>query len=189
MVLIHHLTEEYDLNWCGLIAPPRFYPCAPSSAYAFLMQWHPPTVLKNMIRTAVLIHHLTEENDLNWCGLIAPPRFYPCAPSSAYAFPMQWHQPTVLKNMIRMGVALLRPLDLSARPSMHPAIRKNMIRTGAALLCLPDLPPIEHTYSSPIRSSSFMPTPSAIRVHLLLVQALENRYLCHHNVLTTVDHS
>ncbi|KAG1837335.1 hypothetical protein DFJ58DRAFT_734455 [Suillus subalutaceus] len=139
-----HCPEEYDPNRCGLVmladllVPPSL--------------WH----------TAVLIHHLTEENDPNWCGLIAPPRFYPCAPSSAYAFPMQWHQPTVLKNMIRTGVALLRPLDLSARPSMHPAIRKNMIRTGAALLCLPDLPPIECTYSSPIRSSSFMPTPSAI---------------------------
>ncbi|KAG2339138.1 hypothetical protein BDR05DRAFT_1003676 [Suillus weaverae] len=71
---------------------------------------------------------------------------------------MQWHQPTVLKNMIRMGVALLCPLDLSARPSMHPAIQKNMIQTGAALLCLPDLPPIERTYSSPIRSSSLWKT-------------------------------
>jgi hypothetical protein len=42
-------------------------------------------------------------------------------------------------------------------------------------------PPIERTYSSPIHSSFLMPTSSAIRVHLSLVQALENGCLCHHN--------
>jgi hypothetical protein len=43
-------------------------------------------------------------------------------------------------------------------------------------------PPIERTYSSPIHSSFLMPTSSAIRVHLSLVQALENGCLCHRNV-------
>ncbi|KAG1741555.1 uncharacterized protein EDB91DRAFT_334598 [Suillus paluster] len=46
----------------------------------------------------------------------------------------------------------------------------------------PPSPPIERTYSSPIRSSFLMPTSSAIRVHLSLVQALENGCLCHRNV-------